>query len=93
MNKKIPIAIAIIALFAVSSISLAGAQTSMTSPSTMAPNISSALAQRSYIRINGIITKWGTTDVNGALQTQAGTSTRLRFEHKPVSYGYCCMDH
>jgi hypothetical protein len=77
MNKKIPIVIAIIALFAVSSISLAGAQTSMTSPSSMAPNVSSALAIRSYIRINGIITKWGTTDVNGALQTQAGISTHL----------------
>ncbi|MGD0451379.1 MAG: hypothetical protein ABSA79_10050 [Candidatus Bathyarchaeia archaeon] len=77
MNKKIPIVIAIIALFAVSGISLAGAKPSMVSPSTMAPNMSSALAMRSYIRINGNITQWGTTAVNGALQTQAGASTRV----------------
>jgi hypothetical protein len=77
MNKKIPIVIAIIALFAVSSISLAFAQTTLTSPSTTSTNMPSALAMRSYIRINGIITQWGTTNVNGALQTQAGASARV----------------
>jgi hypothetical protein len=77
MNKKIPIVIAIIAIFAVSSISLAGAQTSTASPSTTASNMPSALATRSYVRINGIITQWGTTDVNGALQTQAAASSRV----------------
>jgi len=77
MNKKIPIVIAIIALFAVSSISLAVAQTSMANPLTTATNMPNAIATRSYIRINGIINQWGTTNVNGALQTQAGTSTRV----------------
>ena len=77
MNKKIPIVIAIIALFAVSSICLAGAQTSMASPSATSANMPNAMASRSYIRINGIITLWGTTAVNGAFQTQAGASTRL----------------
>ncbi len=77
MNEKIPIVIAIIALFAVSSVSLAGAQTSITSPSVVAANTSNALSARSYIRINGIITEWGATAVNGVLQTQAGTSMRV----------------
>jgi hypothetical protein len=77
MNKKIPLVIAIIALFAVSSISLAGAQTSMANPSTQASNMPNAIAARSYIRINGIITQWGTTNVNGALQTQAWASARV----------------
>jgi hypothetical protein len=85
MNKKIPIVMAIIALFAVSSISLAGANTSMLSPSTMASNMSNALSMRSYIRINGVITQWGTTNVNGALQTQAGTSTRIDLSTKQIA--------
>lgn len=75
MNKKFPIVIAIIALFAVSSISLAGAQTSTVSPSASPTVMPNPILQRSYIRINGIITQWGTTDVNGALQTQARIGT------------------
>jgi hypothetical protein len=75
MNKKISIALVIVALVAISSICLAGA--SIATPSSAAANISSALAQRSYIRIDGVISMWGTTAVNGALQTQAGTSTRV----------------
>jgi len=74
MNKKIPIVIVIIALFAVSSISLAGAQTPTASPST-----SNRIASRSYIRINGVITQWETTPtvtpVTGLLQTQARIGT------------------
>src|SRR5271169_5558343 len=73
MNKKIPIALLIIALVAVSSLSLAGANASMVSQNTAA-NVKNGLLQRSYIRLNGIITEWGTTTVNGTLQTQAGTS-------------------
>ena len=75
MNKKISVALVIIALVAVSSISLAGVNASVFGQSNMAVNMSNALTQRSYIRINGIITQWGTTPVNGSLQTQAGTST------------------
>jgi len=77
MNKKIPIVMVIITLFTINSISLAGAETSMASPLTIASNLSNALSQRNYIRINGVITQWGTTDVKGALQTQARTSTRI----------------
>jgi hypothetical protein len=76
MNKKTPIVFAIIALFAVSSIGLAVANAAVAGPSSMAANMQNALAQRSYIRINGIISQWGTTAVSGALQTQAGTSMR-----------------
>ena len=47
--------------------------------------MSSALAQRSYIRINGVISQLGTTDVTGALQTQAGTSTRLDLSTNQLS--------
>jgi hypothetical protein len=75
MNKKISIALVIIAMVALSSIGLAGA--SIATPSSVAANISNTLAQRSYIRIDGLISMWGTTAVNGALQTQAGTSTRV----------------
>jgi len=79
MNKKIPIALIVIALVAVSSLSLVGAN--VMSPSrdnnqgSMAANAANALASRSYIRINGIITQWGTTSVNGAIQTQARNGT------------------
>jgi hypothetical protein len=74
MNKKIPLALAIIAMVAVSSIGLAGA--SLIDRSNMQANMSHGLTDRSYIRLNGLIKQWGTTDVNGALQTQAGTTTR-----------------
>ena len=37
-------------------------------------NMAKGLTQRSWIRINGIITEWGETDVNGLLHTQARTA-------------------
>jgi hypothetical protein len=76
MNKKISLALAIIALIAVSGIGLAGANTSLAGQSNMQATMSNPLTQRSYIRINGFISEWGTTAVNGSLQTQAGTSMR-----------------
>lgn len=77
MNKKITLALTIIAIIAVSSIGLAGVNASIgdRDQSGMQSNTSNALTQRSYIRINGLVTQWGTTAVNGSLQTQAGTST------------------
>ncbi len=74
MNKKIPIVLAIIAMVAVSSISLAGANTSIFGQASTTANVTNGLLQRSYIRLNGLITEWGTTTVNGALQTQARTA-------------------
>src|SRR3990170_8984399 len=80
MNKKI--AIALIAIIAVSSLSLA-ASFAYALP-WMGPRnlfnrmaeakMSNGLMQRSWVRINGVITQWGTTDVNGFLQTQARTA-------------------
>jgi hypothetical protein len=75
MNKKISVALAIIAVIAVCSSSLAMgayAQTSIVSPN--ATTAAAALASRNYIRIDGIITMWGTTPVLGVLQTQARAS-------------------
>ena len=69
MNKKISIAIMTIALIALSSLSIA-ATNALVSPTSIA----SGLTQRNYIRVNGIITHWGPTLVNGTIQTQAGTS-------------------
>jgi hypothetical protein len=72
MNKKISVIVAIIALFAVCSSSIvvgAYAQSSTISPTPT--SVANALTQRSYIRIDGTITQWGTTPVIGVLQTQA----------------------
>ena len=80
MNKKI--AITLIAIIAVSSLSLAASfayalpwmnRGNMLNRATWA-SMSNRLIERSWVRINGIITQWGTTDVNGFLQTQARTA-------------------
>jgi len=79
MNKKIPIAIAVIALIALSSLSLVGANPSIMGQTTysdsMMANVRNGLMERSYVRINGIITQWGTSTANGMLQTQARNGT------------------
>ena len=75
MNKKISLTLAIIALIAVCSSSIAigaMAQTSTISP-TPTP-VASTLASKNYVRIDGTITEWGTTPVLGVLQTQAKAS-------------------
>ena len=72
MNKKISIVLAIIALIAVCSSSLAiGAYAQSSTISSTPTSVANALTQRSYIRIDGTITQWGTTKVIGVLQTQA----------------------
>ena len=80
MNKKI--AIASIAIVAVISLSLA-ASFAYALPWMGRGNLfnrmagagmSNRLIERSWVRINGVITQWGTTDVNGFLQTQARTA-------------------
>lgn len=80
MNKKI--AIALIAIIAVSSLSVAASFANAMpwmGPRNLLNRIAEArmsngLTQRSWVRINGVITQWGTTDVNGFLQTQARTA-------------------
>jgi len=80
MNKKI--AIAFIAIIAVSSLSLAASfanalpwmgQRNFFNRMAGA-SMSNRLIERSWVRINGVITQWGTTDVNGFLQTRARTA-------------------
>ena len=76
MNKKISAVFAVIALIAIISVSFAGINASVMGQQNMQTNMSNSLAQRSYIRINGVITQWVTTAINGAIQTQDGTSMR-----------------
>jgi len=82
MNKKNLTVFALLTLFAISSISLASAQTSnVGSPNTSltavnpSPSATSSFTSGSYIRINGIISNWGETPVKGMLQTQARIGT------------------
>jgi hypothetical protein len=82
MNKKI--AIALITVIAVSSLAAAASFANAFPWMGPGPNgllnrmaqarIDNGLTQRSWVRINGVITQWGTTDVNGFLQTQARTA-------------------
>jgi hypothetical protein len=74
MNMKIPITLTIIALIAVSSISIVAATDSIGMQSTI-QNVRNGLLARSFIRVNGPITQWGIAPVNGALQTQARNGT------------------
>ena len=77
MNMKLPIAIAIIALVTLSSFSLLGVNaTRANTPATsMMTNAMNVIAAKSYIRVNGVISQWGTTAVNGAIQSQARNGT------------------
>src|SRR4030066_1891408 len=82
MNKKI--ALSLIAIIAVSSLSLAASFANALPWMGPGPNgllnrmaqarMGNGLTQKSWVRINGVITEWGTTDVNGFLQTQARTA-------------------
>jgi hypothetical protein len=74
MNMKIPITLTIIALVAVSSVSIAAATNSMGMQSTI-QNVKNGFLARSFVRLNGPITQWANTPVNGALQTQARNGT------------------
>ena len=79
MNKKISIALAIIAIVAISGISLTGVNASISSTPTTAAN-SNGVMSRSYIRIDGVISQWETSSttsipVTGVLQTQARVGT------------------
>jgi hypothetical protein len=81
MNTKNLLVFAIITLFAVSSISFVSADipvaSSSNAPLTVNPTITppNALSTGSYIRINGVISSWGTVPVKGVLQTQARIGT------------------
>lgn len=80
MSKKIMLALAVIAVMAVCSSRIAlgaYAQTSAVNPtsttiSTPSPN---PITSKGYIRIDGVINKWGTTPATGLIQTQAKVAT------------------
>ena len=80
MNKNKIAIFAIVSLLLVSSIGLA-IDFASASPGSLANAVKSTIADRlmqaSWIRLNGNIEKWGTTDVRGQLQVQARTAVSV----------------
>ncbi len=72
MKKKTAIIFALTAMLAISTLSLTIVAAMPTSNPGM--KFASMPVQKSWIRINGIITKWGEQDAKGLLQTQARTA-------------------
>jgi len=74
-NKKI--AAIMLAVVTITSLALTAglaSATSMMDQGNMAATVANRPVQKSWIRLNGIITKWGTTDVRGLLHVQARTA-------------------
>ena len=74
MNKNQAIIFAIVGILLASSLTLA-VDFAAAMPINMADAVSNRLMSASWIRLNGVITQWGTTDVRGTLQTQAKSAT------------------
>ncbi len=74
MNKNKAIIFAIVGILLSSSLALA-VDFAAAMPTNMAIAGSNRLMSASWIRLNGVITQWGTTDVRGTLQTQARAAT------------------
>jgi hypothetical protein len=72
MNKNKILIFAIIGVLLASSLALA-VDSAVAMPTGMM-SVSNRPVSASWIRINGIIDQWGTTDVRGQLQTQARTA-------------------
>jgi len=68
MNKTKAAIFAVVGILLVSSLALA-IETAAARPS-IRENLSNRLTQASWVRINGVIEQWGTTDVRGQLQVQ-----------------------
>jgi hypothetical protein len=76
-RMKTKIAAIILAVITVTSLGLAVGfvnASTMMGQNSMAATVSSRPVQASWVRINGVITKWGTTDVRGLLNVQARTA-------------------
>ncbi len=73
MNKTATIA-ALTAILVISSLAITVEFASAAMP--IRNHITEKLTQASWVRINGNIQQWGTTDVRGQLQTQARTAVR-----------------
>ncbi len=72
MSKKAVLIVAVTCILLVSSVAAAIEFASAAMP--MRNNLANRLSQASWIRLNGNISEWGTTDVRGQLQTQARTA-------------------
>ena len=68
---KTKIAAIILAVMALTSLTLAMGSAYAVGATSLAAN---PPVQASWVRINGVITKWGTTDVRGLLNVQARTA-------------------
>ena len=76
MNKNKTIIFAIIGILLASSLALA-VESATALPTSIADAISNRLISASWVRLNGVVTKWGTTDVRGQLQTQARSGMHM----------------
>lgn len=74
MNKNRVIIFAVIGILLASSLT-AAVSFAAAMPSNIVDTASNRLMSASWIRLNGVITQWGTTDVRGILQTQAKAAT------------------
>ena len=74
MKKIAVLVLAVIAIVAVSSLSLAVNTANAKTDQSNLLGVANRPVQKSWIRINGYINQWGTTDVKGVLQTQARTA-------------------
>lgn len=69
MDKSKALIFGVIAILLVSSLAVAVDLTAASPMSTA--NVANRLLSATWVRINGVIIQWGTTDVRGQLQTQA----------------------
>jgi hypothetical protein len=74
MNKNKVIIFAIVGILLASSFTVA-VNFAAAMPTNMADTVANRLMSASWIRLNGVITQWGTIDVRGTLQTQARAAT------------------
>ena len=72
MNKTKTVIFAVIGILLASSLALAVDSTAAMPTGMM--SVSHKPVSASWIRVNGVINQWGTTDVRGQLQTQARTA-------------------
>ena len=88
-RMKTKIAAIILTFVAVTSIALAAGlanATVMMNQSTTAPTVANKPVQATWLRLNGVITKWGATDVRGTLNVQARTALLANENTRRLTY-------
>lgn len=83
MNRKQAAIFAIVGILLASTLSMA-IESAVARPLLQA-NSSHRLMQASWLRMNGNITQWGTTDVRGQLQTESRTAVHQSSDSKQVA--------